>query len=65
MRSGILRARVASLRLRSDAPWPSALFEIDNDGNRWRYIFKALRKVSAPAKAANKATVNATIDRKA
>lgn len=45
MRSGILRTRVAALRLRADAPWPSQLFELDGEGRRWRYIFKALRRV--------------------
>lgn len=44
MRSGILRTRVATLRLRADA---SQLFELDSSGRRWRYIFKALRKVGA------------------
>lgn len=57
MRSGILRARVAALRLRADAPWPSQLFEVDGEGRRWRYIFKALRVVknqrSSPEKLRN------------
>lgn len=47
MRSGILRTRVKTLRLRRDAPWPSQLFELDSQGRRWRYIFKAAPRVSA------------------
>lgn len=49
MRSGILRTRVAALRLRADAPWPSQLFELDSAGRPWRYIFKALRRVETAA----------------
>ena len=53
MRSGILRTRAATLRLRADAPWPSQLFELDDDGRRVRYIFKALRRVETISRAEN------------
>lgn len=39
MRSGLLRCRIAALRLRIDAPWPSQL------KMRQRYQMKALRSV--------------------
>jgi hypothetical protein len=45
MRSGILRTYITTLRLRIDAPWPSQLVELDSEGRRWRYIFKAMRPV--------------------
>ncbi len=60
MRSGILRTRAATLRLRPNAPWPSQLFELDAEGRRVRYVFKALRLVDG----AKCATVSATKDRK-
>lgn len=46
MRSGILRCYANTLRLRSDAPFPSQLRAIDDEGRVVRYVFKALRRIT-------------------